>query len=127
MNKYLLPPKKLTNNGIGVAYDHQAKCSVCEKNPAQIFFNANPSFRINQVFPCVECYEEKEAESINWYEQNPTSIFTDPHGQEVAVDQRGKHMKKNPYAYREREIDPHGWMKTHKKEFRTGLKKKKLI
>ena len=120
LNKFLLPARTLLDYGLGVPPDTVILCPLCESNPAQIFFNAHPSVRTNQVFPCPTCNHEATYAGTGWYEQQPTSVWKDTDGSDVALDQRGKRMD-NPYN--NREIDPHGWLKTHKREYKKKLEK----
>lgn len=119
---YLEPAKELPSYGIGVPPTHKVKCPVCRKKDAQIFFNASPFVRTNQVFPCTECKPKQDnltAEERMWYEQSAKGIFTEnATGREVVLDQRGREM---PNPYKNRDFDNHGWLQTNKKKYKKYL------
>lgn len=125
---YLQEPKTMANYRLGVPPDFKTSCPVCKQKEARIFFNANPSIRLNQVFPCNECQDKRDKENIEvrrWYDKNARGVFkNDETGQEMVLDQRGNPME-NPYS--NREIDPHGWLHTNKKDYKKSLESKNIL
>lgn len=124
---YLEPARTMSDYGLGVAPDTIRECPICHKNNAQIMFNSHPMSRTNEVFPCSECKQKEDNSEINIiYDKKVTSIWKDKNGQDIAIDQRGKKTQ-NPYDYNNRGVDPHGWLKTHKKDYKKNLEKQGLV
>ncbi len=117
-NRYLAAPRTLDNYGIGVKPDADVTCPMCLKNKARIFYNSYPTVRTNQAFPCEKCDTPVDVSRSNYYERNATSIWKDPSGKEVAVDQRGNTFDS---PYKNRNFDRHGWTHTNKKKYKRYL------
>ena len=114
--KNLKPARYLPNYGLGVHPDYKTNCPDCQKALAQILFNNDPMVKTNQVFSCAKCLTSVKTKEYKGYEKQAHSLFQHQNtGEEKVLDQRGNEME-SPYG--NRDIDQHGWLKTHTKEYK---------
>lgn len=123
-NPYLKDPRELEDYRNGLKPDAVVICPMCKKNNARIFYNAHPMVKTNVAIECEDCFQDTSDDGTRYYEKNPTSIWKDQQGKEVAVDQRGNTFES---PYKNREYDNHGWMQTTKKDYKKNLQNKNYL